>query len=41
MALKNPRVEEVVDPDRAERSGPLDENLGLWKDLEKPRSEDW
>jgi len=41
MVLKNPGVEEVVALDRRERSGPLDEILRLWKDLEKARREVW
>jgi len=35
---------EVVDLDREEKSGPLDEIPRFWKDLEKPRRElrwDW
>jgi len=34
MVLKKPGVEEVVDLDRADKAGPLDEILRLWKELE-------
>jgi len=33
------RFLEVVDLDREEKSGPLDEIPRFWKDLEKPRRE--